>query len=175
MRKTNKWDRKIERKKQRQREREREYTYRAEVGVLPSLQSPDLRREQKKGGGGVFIFNTWLQNQDSHRGKNNHVQQCTEELQIVALIPKLFWHPWTLHNSLSLLCSCLKESCWHVSSNPSIILCQDLWSRAPECENIRFCMTAAVFEDPFFFFTCFQIYIYYKNAFSSHKSYTRRV
>ncbi len=40
-----------ERKRQRQKEREREYTYRAEVGVLPSLQSPDLRREQKRGGG----------------------------------------------------------------------------------------------------------------------------
>lgn len=39
-----------------ERDRESEYTYRAEVGVLPSLQSPDLKREQKRGG--VFIFNT---------------------------------------------------------------------------------------------------------------------
>lgn len=27
----------------------KEYTYRAEVGELPSLQSQDLRREQRKG------------------------------------------------------------------------------------------------------------------------------
>ncbi len=66
----NKWDRKIERKKHKKKERERgrEYTYRAEVGGLPSLQSPDLRREQKRGGG-AFIFNTWLQNQDPHQGQ----------------------------------------------------------------------------------------------------------
>lgn len=35
----------------RKRERGREYTYRAEVEALPSLQSPDLRTEQKRGGG----------------------------------------------------------------------------------------------------------------------------
>lgn len=37
-----------------ERERQSEYTYRAEVEVLPSLQNPDLRREQKRGGGVNF-------------------------------------------------------------------------------------------------------------------------
>ena len=54
-----------------ERQRERVYLQGRGGGTPKSAKSGSEEREEE--GGGEFIFNTWLQSQDPHKGKNKQV------------------------------------------------------------------------------------------------------